>query len=449
MIITDIQKKIQEYDDAFDFYIERGRMPDYIPEDDLFGGFMEQTIKDNPQIESQDPLWAELLKEEILKFLEAMMDLFQPIEAQYKREKNMILDFANGDIDKKREMWTGVYDTVKRAYSQGEVNIDGYLEQLKSQDLEPILTSLIKDWDNACDDALRKREAELIERYRESWERKVRDCGLSDFKRRKQVEKMFYSYPQLVEIVRIIGREQPERKDEKDETVQKYIPLLPSPPKPAVEIEEISVGRDLHHLLPVETAILSSPETEDLFYMKYANHQLQLFANKPKMESVAKTEHKHVQKPRLEKGPIIVCLDTSGSMEGRPERIARCVLLQLLRIAKKQKRKCYLIAFSVRARYLDLSRPNAWSRLNAFLKETFSGGTNGEEMLHEALKMLQSVNFSMADVLIISDFLFPRPIATTREKVNKEHEKGTRFYGLQIDSGVSGYNSILDKIWQI
>ena len=78
-------------------------------------------------------------------------------------------------------------------------------------------------------------------------------------------------------------------------------------------------------MLPMETTILADKGTEDLFYLKYASHQLQLFANKPKQESVEKTEKKRNKKPRLEKGPIIVSLDTSGAMSGKPEKVARCL----------------------------------------------------------------------------------------------------------------------------
>lgn len=445
----EIIKKIQEYDEAFDFYMNSGQMPEYISEDDLLGDFVEQAIHDNPQIVSQDPLWIEILKEEILKFIEAMINLFEPIEVRYKKEKMMILAFAEGDIDQKRKMWNEVYITIKSTYSQLEVNIDIYVVQMKSQDLDSIFASLIRDWNKACDALMRRRKEEIIERSRSMWEQHVKDRGVADFKQRKNVERLFYSYPQLADIVKIIGREQPHREEEMDETVRTFIPLLPSPPKPAVEIEEINIGRDLRHLLPIETSILSDHQTEDLFYIRYANSQLQHFANKPQMESVIKTERKQTKKPRFEKGPIIVCLDTSGSMMGKPEKIARSILMQLLRMAKKQKRKCYLITFSVRARHLDLSRPNAWYQLNSFLKETFTGGTDGEEMLNEALKMLYSENFSMADVLIISDFLFPKPISSTREKMNKEHNNGTRFYGLQIESKTKDYDNELDKIWKI
>ena len=118
-------------------------------------------------------------------------------------------------------------------------------------------------------------------------------------------------------------------------------------------------------------------------------------------------------------------------------------------LTKKQKRKCFLITFSVRAECMDLSRPGSWSRLNRFLNNPFTGGTDGEDMIKNALKMLNTDSYSMADVLIISDFYFPPPRTKTLEQMEIEHNKGTRFYGLQIESTVSGYDDILDRIWKV
>ena len=448
--ITDIAEKLQKYDEAFDFYMDRGQLPDSIPQGDLLGGFISQTVQDNPQLESQDPLWIEVLKDELMKFIEAMLKLFQPIEENHRQEKALIAAFAAGDIGQKRKLWSQVYRTLKYQYKPFEVNIDGYVEQMKNKDdLEAIFTSLVKDWDKACDQQLQRMKELAIRRNKNNWEHRVKEGGLADYKQRKKVEKLVYSYPALAEIVRIMGREQPKREDEMDDTIKRYLPLLPSPPKPAVEIEDVSNGNDLRHVLPVEMAIMADPQTEDFFYLKYATKRLQLFANKPKEQSQMKTEQTKEKKPRLEKGPIIVSLDTSGSMSGKPIQLAKTLLLQLLRMAKKQKRKCYLISFSVRAQTLDLSLPGSWRKLNDFLDNSFTGGTDGEEMLKDALRMLQTSNFSMADVLIISDFYFSVPQPKTRDKMNKERAKGTRFYGLKIHSGSNAYNSILDKIWSV
>lgn len=98
-------QNIKEYDEAFDFYMENGKLPDNLPHGDLLGGFIGQTIQDNPQLESQDPLWTELLKEELMKFIEAMLRLFQPIEEYHRKEQAFIAVFVGGGIKQKRNMW--------------------------------------------------------------------------------------------------------------------------------------------------------------------------------------------------------------------------------------------------------------------------------------------------------------------------------------------------------
>ena len=451
--INDFTQKLKEYDEAFDFYMDYGKLSDNIRKGDLLGGFIGQTIQDNPQLESQDPLWTELLKEEIMKFIEAMLHLFQPIEEYHRKEQAFIAVFTSGSVVQKREMWGQAVKVIESQYKTEELNLEGYRQQLSESEsdeqIETILNALGKEWEKACDDKAVERKKKLIEDNQLRWERHIKEHGLSDYEERRKVEHFFYSFPELKDLLQIIGREQPKREDEMDDTIRRYLPLLPSPPQPSAEAEEIGNGDDLQHLLPSETAILSDHYTESLFYYKYATKQLQLFANRPKNESHFKKEQTQMKKPRLENGPIIVAVDTSGSMSGKPLMIAYSVLTQLLRLARRQKRKVFLMSFSVRAKFLDLSFPRNWMRLKAFLEDRFTGGTDGEEMLNRSIEMLQSKSFSMADVLIISDFYFPLPIEPTKKKMLVEHNKGTRFYGLKIDSTDKQYDKILDKTWNI
>lgn len=83
------------------------------------------------------------------------------------------------------------------------------------------------------------------------------------------------------------------------------------------------------------------------------------------------------------------------------------------------------------------------------MRNSFTGGTDGEDMLCEVLKALGTGEWSMADVLVISDFQFFLPTGATQAKIVKEQQKGTRFYGLQIGKRESGYDRILDRIWTI
>ena len=57
--------------------------------------------------------------------------------------------------------------------------------------------------------------------------------------------------------------------------------------------------------------------------------------------------------------------------------------------------------------------------------------------------MLNSEKYAMADMLIISDFIFDPPNDRVSQFMQEERQKGTRFYGLQIgrDSHQPGFPS--------
>ena len=136
-------------------------------------------------------------------------------------------------------------------------------------------------------------------------------------------------------------------------------------------------------------------------------------------------------------------------MSGNPEKIAKCMLLQLLDVAKRKNRKLYLITFAIRAQAIDLSKPTNWRMLNQFLNNRFTGGTSPEAMLNEAIATLHQTDYSLADVLIISDFIFKQPCTTTIESINKAHKNGARFYGLMIGNHYSVCESFLTKMWRV
>lgn len=185
---------------------------------------------------------------------------------------------------------------------------------------------------------------------------------------------------------------------------------------------------------------------DNLFFLKYAEKELQQLAQ-IRQRQPKKTEL-HRPKPRPKKGPIIVAVDTSGSMYGQPEEMAKSLLTQLVRIARKEFRSCYLITFSVRIKTIDLGRSANLLKMKEFLETRFTGGNGEEQLIIEALRLLETGDYEMADVLIISDFIFNTPTQKDIDRVAKAKSKGTRFYGLQINSSSTAYDPILDKKWK-
>jgi uncharacterized protein with von Willebrand factor type A (vWA) domain len=128
--------------------------------------------------------------------------------------------------------------------------------------------------------------------------------------------------------------------------------------------------------------------------------------------------------------------------------MAKSLLIQLVRIARAEHRSCYLITFSVRIRSVDLGRGANMRALTSFLQQRFTGGNGEEKLLIEALRLLESDDYGMADVLIISDFIFNPPDRANTERVRKAQSKGTRFYGLQINSNSNAFDALLDRKWK-
>ena len=446
------EQRMQYYSETFDFYMDSEDHPDFKPANDILGQYIQSVGADNPQLDSQNPLWTEILKDDLMRFLQALLSLYEPIEKEHDKQSKMIYAFTKANMNGKRKMWNVVSQTIKQFYAAQEVNIEGYINQMQQMDEESksmVLSVLAKDWEKANDEYMERIEKEILDKNKNIWECSVRDHGIEDYERVRKIEHVFYRYPALTEIVKIIGREQPENRKEQDDILFKYKPLIVSNHMTFKEVEEITTGRNLSHLVPTEIAFLADSFTESVFYQKFASYKLQLFSNRSKILGQEKTKQQICDKPRLQIGPIIVAVDTSESMYGQPEKIANSLLIQLVRMAKKQRRKCFLITFSVKAQTMDLAHPANWDKLKDFLDHGFSGGTNGEEMLKIALRVLETETYSLADILIISDFEFSKPIKNTIDKMCEERAMGVRFYGLQIGTASREYDKILDRIWKV
>lgn len=445
-----VNQRLDKYSEAFDFFIENRALPDEISPDDVLGSYLANMLVLNFQQCTSDSQWRDSFKGELLTFLEKLMRAEEDFRRQCMAELHRHELFSFMQIDGKRGAWVETYNHIRHTFSRTEINIDGYVELFKEYDTEKVLRSLCNDWQKAVNRRFKNYERNLLEANRRKWELDVGERVMADYQARRNLDAFCIRYPQLRAIVDMIGREKPTEEIELDETIRRYLPLIVSRPTAVTEIDRVESGNDLTKMLPVETAIMAGADTEILFYKRFASQQLQQFSSQPRAESRFKTEVKKKKEHRLGKGPIIVSIDTSGSMEGLPQKIANSLLLQLVKLANKQKRKCFVISFSVRARYIDLTKSGYWRRIETFLQETYTGGTDGEEMLSAALNALRTDKFGMADVLIISDFEFNEPANATLRSITDQRNKGTRFYGLKIGNiGNPRYNRILDRMWAI
>jgi uncharacterized protein with von Willebrand factor type A (vWA) domain len=147
-------------------------------------------------------------------------------------------------------------------------------------------------------------------------------------------------------------------------------------------------------------------------------------------------------------GPIILCVDTSASMSGMPEDIAKAVTLSIASRAKEQKRECFLINFSTGIEVFDFSKKLGIKDLIQFLKKSFHGGTDVAPALKYALEKFKDKRFKNGDLLIISDFQMSDISNDLKQKIEIAKKNKNRFYSLVIGDYYSrGINKIFNKEW--
>lgn len=201
------------------------------------------------------------------------------------------------------------------------------------------------------------------------------------------------------------------------------------------EIGGIYESDNLNQIIPSEVSLLTYPETESVFLKKLADKRLLTFREQGRtLVNSDKIQHFTQQKQkRKEKGPFIICIDTSGSMEGLPEQIAKVICFAIIKMAAKENRKCFLISFSIGIQTINLhDLSNSMDAIVKFLSMSFHGGTDVTPAMSTAIDMLSTNDYKEADVLMVSDFVMYEIREEIIKRIHAEQEKGTKFHSLTI-----------------
>ena len=217
------------------------------------------------------------------------------------------------------------------------------------------------------------------------------------------------------------------------------------------EIVGVTLGRNIENTIPEELTLLSDDECSILFDLKFTENRLMCFETQSLQQDEIEIEkEKKIEIIEDEKmGPVIICVDSSGSMQGSPETIAKAITLYIATRAASQDRNCYLINFSTHIETIDLSNNVGFSKIIEFLKKSFHGGTDVAPALVQALKTIQKEDYQQSDVLIISDFVMgrlPKDLCTGISNAKKQKNK---FYSLCIGECFidKKLKNIFDKEW--
>ena len=263
----------------------------------------------------------------------------------------------------------------------------------------------------------------------------------TDYERARPIIRRQKRYPSIEKVVNIMGRVS-------DEDGARRIPIttgisLKLDHSSGSDIEGITTSRQLDSLMPTELAFYADDQLSDIFWHRYMQGTLQSFRYR---SNVAKPTHQLAPKISAKsKGPMIVCVDTSSSMNGEPMKIAQSILGRIVWMANRQHRRCYLIYYAERIKTIDLQLSN-WSFDE--LKISYDGGTDATQMLQEVFRLLNmDENYMAADVLWISDFIVPDVAPQLLAQLSDFRQSDTRFYGYQIGDHDTIWSARLDKIF--
>lgn len=321
------------------------------------------------------------------------------------------------------------YEEIKRRFEELKKSLKGKkLDEKEKQDLKDLFDKLKNKRDKLDQDSENIKQqfrmnindkleetAQTVDGVNELVGSEGKELNQEDIKELFQLLKNNHS---LEKLVQILGRIKNILISSKF-TKKKRAPD---------EIYEIKTGNDLRNVLPSELLHLCNPATEVLFAHRYCSEQLLQYSKKTK---------------KIEgKGPIICCVDESGSTDGGIVEWEKALTIAVTKAAQKEKRDVFWVSFSDRGDSKTWHIPKGEytiPELVDFVKHFFCGGTDYETGFDACLQILKTKT-GKADVLFITDGGDPSFTGKKVDRVKREFgERESRIFSICIN----GYFDIL------
>jgi uncharacterized protein with von Willebrand factor type A (vWA) domain len=142
-------------------------------------------------------------------------------------------------------------------------------------------------------------------------------------------------------------------------------------------------------------------------------------------------------KRALGKGPVVVCEDASGSMDGTKQQWAKAVILALAYYAKLKHRTFVWIMYdsSVRKTKVYINGNLTADDMLEIAESRAGGGTNFEAPLAKALEIIQKEGLQKADICFITDGICAVPEKFLAEFVTTKRKMEVNVITVLMDIG--------------
>ena len=237
----------------------------------------------------------------------------------------------------------------------------------------------------------------------------------------------------LGELARLVGRMKQDARALRRKTLDRGVS----------EAYDIERGADLGRMVPSELIAMHHPILVRDFHRRLLEGEL--------------LQYRLREDEQKGKGPMVVCIDVSSSMQGDKELWAKAVGLTLMDIARRQRRLFRAVLFaSGTPRIFDLNRVRRYepelSKVIEMAEYFPGGGTDFQQPSDAAVALLEDRKLKRGDIVIITDGecqVAPDWLAGLRER--KETLQFTIF-GVLVDVGsvdTSSLKQFADKVTSV
>jgi uncharacterized protein with von Willebrand factor type A (vWA) domain len=190
----------------------------------------------------------------------------------------------------------------------------------------------------------------------------------------------------LGELARLVGRFKQDARALRRKTLDTGV----------AEAYDIERGADLGRLIPSELLALHHPQLR-------ADFQRRLLEGAVLQYRLRDDEQKG-------KGPMVVCIDVSSSMQGDKELWAKAVSLTLMDIARRQRRLFRAVLFSSgpeSMKVIDLNRERRYQpelpKVIELAEYFPGGGTDFQAPIDAAIELIADKKLKRGDIVVITD----------------------------------------------
>lgn len=377
----------------------------------------------------------------------------------------------------------------------GELNLPA-LARATPAFTEQLLRTLLWHLDRLIDRPLHEPRADTIvriaEEFRAEWRQEKADWesllalmqGLGDlahlrwdalkgllrsreWREAERLSALMARRPELAALIARIGRAERAVAD---------APAAPAPPEAGLSVQRqglravetrlpdapgelrgIRLSDHLERMLGSEAQQIRHPVLHKLWRAKRAEARLLTYDSEavlidwradphaPPREAVAPPP----PQPRM-RGPMLIALDTSGSMQGAPEQIAKAVVLEAMRVAQRERRGCKVIAFGGPDELIERDLAFTADGMHALMEligQGYDGGTDVQAPIERAVAAVHDAQWASADLLVVSDGEFGCTPATLAALDDARERLGLRVQGVLIgDRETMGLLEVCDEI---